>query len=392
MTRLFTLVVLLGTASSGWGQPSPDYTYRLPDVQGSERVTLTATLDVLGSDTVSWECGICVDPSLAIPTFVGEGADIPAIDPDAAFYEIVPGGVRSLVLMNLVGFAVLPAGMDYEVLDVEYSLIGPVGASVGVTFCELSGAFPANNEIGTASGAVFEPTTVDGSIEILAQDPNPPVPPTGGPLPNPGDVVFTVENVNGSEEATVSVLLDNSHPTLSAWSMSLCTDPSLVYPIAVDSQGLLASGADNYLVEIWEEGVTAWAIYHYPVMEYWPIVSAAELFNVTYALVGPVGTTAPIEFCDTLFSPPIQTVATSEFLTFIPDTVNGSITIDATDPSPPPPPPPSPTGVTVPDDDFEFRAGDHIIDLSSGALGFSIRPVVATLSTAPAPTTGFGMR
>ncbi len=386
-------LLLLLLLCSGVNAQSPDFTFQLPSVNGDERVTLTVVFDADVPTAQSWAMGLCTDYSLAIPIDVQRGASMLAISPEVEVYEIVTQGVRAFALLSLLGGTTLPVGSGYEVVDVEYSLVGPVGDVVDVSFCSWVTPPGTPTQVSTGGGPVT-PTTVDGSITIIAQDPNPATAPGGGlagPLPGPGDVVFSVESIEAFEQGTVSVALDNSHPTLSGWSMSLCSDSTLMYPIAVDYTGLLADVA--FLdVQIWEDGVTALCIRDFMTVESWPVVSGQELFNVTYSLVGPVGALAPITFCNTLFDPPIETVATSEWVTVVPDTIDGSILIEATDPSPPPPPPPSTGGGgPLPDDEFEFRAGDYTVDPTSGQTDFSIFPVIAGQQTSDAPTVAFSM-
>ncbi|MFN0060278.1 MAG: IPT/TIG domain-containing protein [Planctomycetota bacterium] len=144
------------------------------------------TGDVLSSqvlfDTVSasqgWSFGICHDGALLSILSATNGATTATVNnggpPDFNQTNIDPfpgPGVTMGVVISFIGLATLPAGSGYDILDMEYEVIGmvPEGSSSIITqlsFCDTLGSPPVATVL-VVGGASVVPPQVGGTVTIL---------------------------------------------------------------------------------------------------------------------------------------------------------------------------------------------------------------------------------
>ena len=131
-------------------------------------VTLDSTVVVQG-----WSLGVChpeVDLSLLS---VSDGATTQIVNggstPDFNEVNIVTGGVTVGVVISFVGSSSLEAGTGYELLVLDYELIGvpdvnPIDAPL--EFCSVLGSPPVDNVI-VSGGSSLVPTQNNANVMIM---------------------------------------------------------------------------------------------------------------------------------------------------------------------------------------------------------------------------------
>lgn len=170
---VFAVLTLGGSATLFAGDP--DYTLRIPDVQGLKTTNVTAQvlLDNAGDPIQGWSFGVCFDPAFVTLQQVTVGATTATINdggvPDFVSIGETPSGVNMLVVVCYMGCATLGVGTGHEILDLEFSIDSAIGTSSMVSFCESIGDPPTPNLL-VVSDAGVVPTLGDGLIESVSAD------------------------------------------------------------------------------------------------------------------------------------------------------------------------------------------------------------------------------
>ncbi len=182
---LICLSLLLPSQALAQGE---NYTLRFPQgLSGSsgEEISLVALLDVLdGADPLGgWSLGVCHDFNLVQPISATTGATCevakngsPVDFNEINFYggdDTDAGGVSQGVIICFVSCAQLPPGLDYEVVNIDYALVGPNGTTATISYCDNAGipGQPAPQTVvvpgaGPLSGSSLFPTIEDAIIDI----------------------------------------------------------------------------------------------------------------------------------------------------------------------------------------------------------------------------------
>ncbi|MCA8960075.1 MAG: hypothetical protein KDC38_06160, partial [Planctomycetes bacterium] len=183
--------------------------------------------------------------------------------------------------------------------------------------------------IGSCAGSAFPP--LDCSIQHCVV----------------GDYVLrAIDATSAGGEVVTSIVLDNPAGTVQAWSFGVCHDPALlaVAPsgIALGASSLTVNGGaepDFQAVQVFSEGFAVAAVidlipFGSPlVFEVLPTGFAHELYVVTYQVQTTTVETTSLDFCESLGTPPVEIVISSELTSVDPVTISGDVTIEPGDPS-----------------------------------------------------------
>ncbi len=184
MKRIWGVLVLLTLCGTADAQ-NPNYILSLTtgaSQPSGSTVTLTCFFDVLpgAADVQGWSYGVCHDFTQVMPVALQTG-DTTLTSNDGnppgflsqVFYpgdSSNSGGVTQAVVISLFNMFVLPPGTGYELLHIDYDLVGPNGTLATVQHCDglfLPGAAPMGVDLViVVGGASVEPTTIPTEIEI----------------------------------------------------------------------------------------------------------------------------------------------------------------------------------------------------------------------------------
>ncbi|MEM7163855.1 MAG: hypothetical protein AAF581_00235 [Planctomycetota bacterium] len=324
-----------GTPGTG-GPPSPDYILSVDDGFGftGDIVSTTAKLDsTAGMDEVlGWSFSICHDPALVTIDDAVLGADALVGPPSNQNPMGGPGGFGSIslfadgvatgVIRDIFGILTLPAGAGYELLDIDYEVLGQAGTA-DLEYCDTLGVPPTRSELIFQNGNSVEPTTQDGEIVIGINGPLytfslPDV--TQGFDSSSGDATFTV-GVAVSEDAGSPNFPNATH----GFSMALGHDEDVLSATGASAGAGLAAlnagaGPEFFSVNTLPNGITVGAVYS--------LASAAEvvLFDVASEAVSIdyatnaanlQGTTTPttteLDWKSSLGTPAIENLVAIDF-------------------------------------------------------------------------------
>ncbi|MAJ29388.1 hypothetical protein CBD41_08285 [bacterium TMED181] len=201
------------------------------------------------------------------------------------------------------------------------------------------------------------------------------------------DASFSAEGgsipVGGS--ATIALTLDNSGQEIQGWSLGICSDPVV---IAVNAAN---SGADTETsknggppdfnqIASFADGVTQGVVLCFTGCAVIADVSGFEMLTIDYQGLSEVSTT--IDFCNTLGSPPVETVIVVNGASVPPTQNSGSVNV-----------------VGLPDPEFTYSAGNAAANYNpadgnaSVSVGITISEVdnSAVGAVFPSVTQGFSM-
>lgn len=150
----------------------PEYTLRASDADGfsGETVTVTVELENLGDDVQGWSYGLCYDSSALGLLSVSLGEDLLMINngaPPFFFHsETHPNGLQVFVIIDFSMTSLLPPDPEpYEILELEYELIGPDATTATIAFCDSVGTPPTSTEV-VVDGIAITPT-LDASTILI---------------------------------------------------------------------------------------------------------------------------------------------------------------------------------------------------------------------------------
>ena len=329
--RVLTVVATTFLVTAPVSSQDPDYVLRAPDLTGLSGANLDASivLDNIGSALEGWSFDLChTDEVSADEILAGSALDGLDFEFEAITVEV---DAVAIVATPAVG-TTLDIGSDLELYVVRYSLLSE--GTADLTFC---GDYE-DAEL-TIDGGTIDPTTVDGSIEVVEVDftesflfwaPN-------------VEFVFDPAVATGEIRLPVAIAENETNATFPTetmgFSFGLYVDPDYLNPTDVVSVQSLAAlntgtGPEILVTEILDDGITVFALYGListgmlvfdgnPIMECVFELESDELLNAT----APVSTEA------TFTVPPMSTVdlvvidtATTFFgegsdaaITFVPD-------------------------------------------------------------------------
>ncbi len=335
---------------------SGDYSFELPTFAADERADVTVLFDNGGSLVRGWSMSICSDENDLYPISANMGADTVALNPDFWIAEAYSDGVLNLCLVSFLAGVVLPVGDDLEILDVEYSLVGPVGSAVEIAFCDTVG-IPETDTLLVEDLEPIVPELVNGLITINSQDSNPPgVPPHsgsgggGGPIdpPTSSDLVMDAGNhsidvdpATGAANFSVDLLFsDASGATITqGFSFGLAHPETALQAtnvVAVNALAALAGGVgpDYFEATLFADGVTLGTVYSFLGAETITIDAPASLVSVAYQtnaaeLIGfSDSVDAALTWTETLGTPLVTNIFISAGVALDPAEIDGNVELN----------------------------------------------------------------
>lgn len=172
-TLVSFLILVVATTLPG---QDPDYVLTIGSAAGdtNDTVTVDVTLDDTGGDIAGWSYGVCHDEDGATVLEILDGTTTATVNNGgpAEFIAntVQDGGFTVAVVVCLLGCAVLPPGLDYDLNSVDYALVGLAPTVVDLEFCSDLGD-PAVNVAVVVNGQSVDPVTVAGSLSILGPPP-----------------------------------------------------------------------------------------------------------------------------------------------------------------------------------------------------------------------------
>ena len=166
---LMTTVVASGFTSA----QDPDILVKMSDGQafGGGSVTQSIKLDNSQPGGIQgWSLGVCNDPASLTPLSSSLGTDASSINngdmPDFETMNLTNEAVTQGVVICFTGCATLSEVSDFELLQIEYNVLGEVGSSSELQFCSYG--TPLVTTVMVIESESVVPTTQNASIEVLS--------------------------------------------------------------------------------------------------------------------------------------------------------------------------------------------------------------------------------
>ena len=337
------------------GAQNPAYTFTAPNANVAPSGFGTGTVvfdNSIGMATQGFSFAVCHDPLIASVANATVGVDMLTINAggpaDFAQVDTPPGGVTIGLVVDLLGVEMIPPANNWQVLDVEYFGLGPVGSLSVTQICSL-GAPPVQPAV-VVNGGQITPTGVNGLLEIL-----PPAAVTYSiDAPNlafPNDSVVTFVNLTSSldvEQFTFGLEYDSSQLTLQG-----------VSPAGVLAATNGGAGPDFLAVNLFPGGgigaTVQCEITQTGVSDFIPTGLDQQIlaldFDVSFA-AGPPCSIAEIGFTDTLGMPQVPLSAVTPAGLVNAAGITGGVEIGV------PPPAPPTGGITLAADILSVSPGD----------------------------------
>lgn len=160
-----------------------------PIGSSGEEVSITALFDIEhgANPLAGWSLGICHDFALVQPIRATSGATCEVVKngSPADFNQIHyyggdaadSGGVIQGVIICFAICAPLPPGLDYEILKIDYALVGPSESTATIRYCDDAGIpnLPPVDLVvvpmtGPLSGAALTPNVEEATITITEEE------------------------------------------------------------------------------------------------------------------------------------------------------------------------------------------------------------------------------
>ncbi len=311
----------------------------LPAVQFAEGTTNSVTVlldNVAGGAINGFSLGVCTDSGIVTPLSVSVG-DTAAVAnggnlPDFFQIELLTNGITVGCVVDLFGSEVIDLGPANSLVDIEYSVIGAVGQTTPLDFCETLGVPPVATVV-VAQGVAATATQISGSIEIVTA--------LGSTLSIEAQELGTPSTPNSA-----IVRLDTTS-LIAGFSCGFSVIPSELTINGISFGADLAathsgSGPDFFLVDLAPLGgigatVVCTISSAAPFETLGPGTSIAllELDLVVGASPGSPCDLLPIAFSGTLGSPAIPIEVTTTTGAETPDIIDGAIALSSLNPAPP---------------------------------------------------------
>ena len=153
--------------------PSDFFVFSLPAaVQGTGLIVeVPVGLEVLpNSIAVGWSYGVCHDTTALSLEEVDLGDSLAQVNdgdgPDLDYLLTHDGGWTSAVLVHFFAGDLL-TGMS-EVRVAQYTVLSPLGSTTPLEFCDTLGDPPVALAVSQGLFTTYTPTTVNGSVEVVA--------------------------------------------------------------------------------------------------------------------------------------------------------------------------------------------------------------------------------
>lgn len=319
MCWMSVLILIFGIGTAGIAQ-NPAYEMHMDsgNVFGGDVFTATAKLDVLQQAEIQgWSLSLCNDDGmLAVGAQLGSDASTVKNGslPDFETTIMENEAVMSGVVICFTGCAILSEVQDFELLDINYQVLGDVGDTCTVGFC-TAGAPPVSTVV-VINGNSVEPVSSSASFEILS----------------PNYLYFGEGMGVVNQTANAPVLISTVRP-LDGFQIAGQYDPTLLTLTGVSPSGIAASAEFVALSENLPDGeIAAGLIMALDTSVDIPIGQNLEVlslnFDVTADLGGAIAPlSTPLNFVETAGQPPISNKIVDGNYNETPNLVDGSIVI-----------------------------------------------------------------
>ncbi|OUU21439.1 MAG: hypothetical protein CBC13_08940 [Planctomycetia bacterium TMED53] len=166
---LITTVCLAGIA----GAQNPDILVKLSDGQAFGGGSLSQSVHLDNMQTVGiqgWSLGVCNDPASLIPSASSLGSDATTIKngdmPDFETMILASEAVTQGVVICFTGCATLGEVTDFELLQIDYDVLGEVGSTTDLQFCSYGS--PLVTTVMVINGESVAPSAQNSTIDILS--------------------------------------------------------------------------------------------------------------------------------------------------------------------------------------------------------------------------------
>ena len=318
------------------GPPNPDFVLSVDNGIGFNGDTVSTTVELDSSaateNILGWSFSLCHDSALLTiaGATLGSAAPlngVPGTSPNGSplgfsTVDIFADGVASGAIVDIFGMATLPPATGYELLDIDYTIVGFAGTA-DLTFCTTLNLPATHTEVLLDAGNVATPTTVDGEIQIGINGPLytfdlPDV--NQGFDSGSGDAAFTV-GVAVSEDPGSPNFPNPTH----GFSMAIGHDSNVLSASAASAGAGLAAlngaaGPEFFSVNLLTDGITIGAVYSLSSPTEIVLYDvAAEAVSIDYATNAATlqGTITPtvteLDWQNSLGSPAVENLVAVDF-------------------------------------------------------------------------------
>lgn len=313
----FVLIAGLFASAALDGQVDPNYTMKVDSarVQLGGGVDLRITLDSTGDPIQGWSFGLCHDVTRLGLTSIVPGTTTQTVKKGAPadFVDIAEysSGWTAGVLVCLVGCASLGTGVEAELFVASYDELTGVVGTTDVCFCDHLGAPPVETLL-VIAGESITPMTECGAIEVVDQPPF---------RYSVASSIAQYSPADGTGFARVDLSMVEVEPAglgldVTAFSMGLANDPTLLTPISIEVTGVVAAlsggtGPDFAGANLHTNGATIGTVFslsgadvlHFPTES---LVVRVEYQTVAHNLIGDeTGRLTTVSFSDNVGSPAV---------------------------------------------------------------------------------------
>lgn len=331
-----TLAVVLGVGVAN--AQDPNYVLRIPDAEGltGGMSTVEVRLDNMGGDIQGWSFSVCYDPGELELQEARAGSTTSIVnlgsEPDFLFIGTQPGGVNMLAVICYEGCAVLGAGMDYGLLELDVRVLSALGDSSDVMLCDTVGSPPTETLLVVGDTGV-SPTRDNGVFTAV-----------------PPDVLFTApidafgyDPLNGQGGRTSSITIEEDPDSvgfpndIQGFSMAIGHDPNiLVIDLISEGPALEAldggSGPDFFAPVIGPDSMTLGVVFAFLGGVFMQAVGPQDVVHVDYSpaatMIGDFdGGVSPLVWEDGIGVVPTDNVVVITGESLPPTFVDGAMTL-----------------------------------------------------------------
>ena len=311
------LVFGIGTAANAQ-DPAFEMHMDSGNVFGGDTFTQTAKLNVLApADIQGWSLSLCNDDAM-VAVGAQLGTDASTVKngslPDFETTILSADAVMSGVVICFTGCAVLSMVQDFELLDVNYQVLGAVGGTCEVDFC-TAGTPPVSTVV-VINGNSVQPIVSGAIFQILS----------------PNYLFFGQGLGVVGQTANEPVLISTVRP-LDGFQIAGQYDPALLTLISVQATGVAASAEFIALSENLAAGeIAAGLIMALDTSVDIPIGENMEILNLHFDVsedlggaIAPLST--PVVFVNSAGQPPITNKIVDGNYNETPNLIDGEIVI-----------------------------------------------------------------
>lgn len=319
MCWMSVLILIFGIGTAGIAQ-NPAYEMHMDsgNVFGGDIFTQTAKLNVLQpAEIQGWSLSLCNDNGM-VAVGAQLGSDASTVKngtlPDFETTILDSESVMSGVVICFTGCAVLSEVQNFELLDVNYQVLGSVGDNCTVDFCTAGN--PPVSTVVVINGNSVEPISTGAIFEILS----------------PNFLHFGEGMGVVGQTANEPVLISTVRP-LDGFQIAGQYDPALLTLTSVQPSGIAASAEFIALSENLASGEIAAGLImaldtsvDIPIGENMEVLSLQ--FDVAADLAGAIAPLmTPVTFVESAGQPPITNKIVDGNYNETPNLVDGQIMI-----------------------------------------------------------------